>query len=213
MHMRKDTGVKLRIAGTSKTLLDNETFAALRPESVIQLEEAGEWKSINVWYNGVAMKIPGNVPFESLGEHFKEHDPQMAFCFVVDNKTPIQMPGTVLLDTINRNYGLKGLMYIADYPKAGLVDLLVYPAEKVTQNAVGSTYYVPCGVKATEVISIFRRNTRMKGYNMFEWNEQENVIGPLINYSNRHPIKLEPEEGYKKHFQIQTAMSVIVKKE
>ena len=210
--MRKDTSVKLRISGTSKTLLDNETFAAMRPESVIQLEEAGEWKSVNVWYNGVSMKVPGNVQFGSLGEYFKEHDPQMAFCFVVANKTPVQMPDTMLLDTINRHYGLKGLMYIADYPKMGLVDLLVYPAEKVTQNAIGSMYHVPCGVKATEVISIFRRSSRMRGYNMFRWNEEENVIGKLLNFSNKHPSNLIlGEDEYEKHFQIQTPMSIIVK--
>lgn len=211
-HIRKETTMKLRIAGTSKELLGNENFAALRNDYVITLEEAGKWEPINVFYNGMITQILGNVPFGSLGEYIKGHDPNMALCIDLSKKsTLIQLPDDMLLETVNNDYNLGRKIYICDYPKNMMVDMFVYPAEKITQNAIGSMYHVPLGLKCTEVIRIFRKSKKMNNYNMYLWDEENNVMGQLINYSNRIGPKDYDFGLYEKHFVISAPLSVIVK--
>lgn len=209
--MRKESNMKLRISETSNALKDNETFAALRSEPVIHLEEDGEWKPIDVLYNGKIVKILGNVPFGSLGEHFKDRDPQMALCIRLSSKTTlIQLPDDMLIDTINNHYKLQRKMYLADYPKSRMVNLFVYPAEKITQNAMGSMYHVTNGVKATEIMRILRKSSKMASYNMFLWDEKKSAVGPLINLSNKIIPDNREVENVIKHYSINTPISVIL---
>lgn len=209
--MRKESNMKLRISETSKALKDNETFAALRSEPVIHLEEDGEWKPIDVLYNGKIVKILGNVPFGSLGEHFKDRDPQMALCIRLSSKsTLIQLPDDMLIDTINNHYKLQCKMYLVDYPKSRMVNLFVYPAEKITQNAMGSMYHVTNGVKATEIMRILRKSSKMASYNMFIWDEKKSAVGPLINLSNRINLNDEDIREAKEHYSIKKPISVIL---
>lgn len=216
LHTRKNVGTILREADRSRVLNDTETFASSGHTRVVRLEVAGEWKTVRVCYNdSVSKDIPGNVTFGSLGDHFKSQYPGMAFGFryvVCGIEYPVQLPSDMLLKTVNDIFELHGVIYVVDVAKENLAELVVYPVEKLTQNAKGATYHFLIGMRFADIASFLRKNSTMKDYNICEWSESEKKIGYLLNIENYIPENKDDELQYIKNATLNERKEVIVKK-